>query len=64
MPRAASEKQYIPFVKGLITEASALTFPEGATVDEDNFVINRDGSRQRRLGLEIDEDAIWIEPPL
>lgn len=57
MPKIVNEKQYIPFVKGLITEASALTFPEGATVDEANFVINRDGSRQRRLGLEIDPDA-------
>ena len=39
------------FVKGLITEAGPLTYPEGASLDEDNFVLNRDGSRSRRLGM-------------
>lgn len=39
------------FVKGLITEASPLTFPENASIDERNFVLNRDGSRNRRLGM-------------
>ena len=39
------------FVKGLITEASPLTFPENASVDEQNFILNRDGSRRRRLGI-------------
>ena len=42
------------FVKGLITEASALTFPENASIDENNFILNRDGSRQRRLGMEYE----------
>lgn len=60
MAKVGNEKQYLPFVKGLITEASPLTFPEGATLDEDNFVLNRDGSRQRRLGLEVDPDAVWL----
>lgn len=44
------------FVGGIITEASPLTFPPNATLDEQNFVLNRDGSRQRRLGLDF-EDA-------
>lgn len=39
------------FVKGLITEASPLTFPENASIDEQNFILNRDGSRRRRLGI-------------
>lgn len=39
------------WVKGLITEASPLNFPEGASVDEENFILNRDGTRKRRLGL-------------
>jgi len=39
------------WVKGLITEASPLNFPEGASVDEENFVLDRDGTRSRRLGL-------------
>jgi len=41
------------FVKGFITEASPLTFPDGASLDEQNFVLNKDGSRNRRLGMEF-----------
>ena len=49
-----AEKLYKSFVQGFITEASALTFPENASVDEDNFVLNRDGSRSRRLGVDYE----------
>jgi len=28
-----------------------LTFPDNASLDEDNFVLKRDGSRERRLGI-------------
>ena len=53
MPRAAGNKDYISLVRGLITEASSLAFPEGATSDELNFTIDRDGLiRKRRLGLD------------
>ena len=39
--------------KGLVTEASSLAFPEGATADELNFTIDRDGLiRKRRLGMQ------------
>jgi hypothetical protein len=37
-------------IKGLITEAGELSFPEGASVDELNCSLSRDGSRSRRLG--------------
>lgn len=38
--------------KGLVTEASPLSFPEGATTGEVNFTIDREGLiRKRRLGL-------------
>lgn len=50
-----TEKVFNSFVKGLITEASPLTFPENASVDEENFVLNRDGSRARRLGLDYED---------
>lgn len=43
------------FIKGLITEASPLTFPDGASLDEVNFVLNRDGTRNRRLGMEEED---------
>ena len=52
MPNATLERN--SFVKGLITEASPLTFPENASIDEVNFVLNRDGSRQRRLGMDYE----------
>lgn len=50
-----NEKVFRSFVKGLITEASALTFPENASVDEQNFILNRDGSRSRRLGVDYED---------
>lgn len=56
MPRAVSVKQYNTFVKGLVTEASPLTYPENASLDEDNFVLKRNGSRERRLGLDYEID--------
>ena len=49
-----NEKIYRSFTKGLITEASPLTFPENASIDEQNFVLNRNGSRSRRLGLDYE----------
>ena len=55
MPRVGSEKQYNSFVKGLITEASPLTFPENAFSDGDNVVLKRDGSVVRRLGLDYED---------
>lgn len=51
---AKTEKVFNSFVKGLVTEASPLTFPENASVDEENFVLNRDGSRSRRLGVDFE----------
>jgi hypothetical protein len=49
-----AEAAYRSFVKGLVTEANQLTFPENASIDESNFVLNRDGSRSRRLGLDYE----------
>lgn len=53
MPRAVGSKDYIGLTGGLITEASPLNFPEGATADEVNFVLDLNGMvRARRKGLE------------
>src|SRR5574340_1193466 len=60
MAKVASEKKYSTFVKGLITEANALTFPENASLDEDNFDLVLDGSRQRRLGIDYQTDSVLI----
>lgn len=56
MPQRQSQKTVNNFVKGLITEAGELTFPEGASVDELNCDLRRDGSRRRRLAVEVEVD--------
>jgi hypothetical protein len=45
------------FVQGIITEASPLNFPPNASREEENFVLKRDGSRRRRLGMDYEEFA-------
>lgn len=64
MPLAKTQLERNTFVKGLVTEASPLTFPENASIDEDNMILNRDGSRQRRLGMEFENNAINISTNL
>ena len=54
MPQQVTQKPTVLFNKGLITEAGELTFPEGASVDELNCDLQRDGSRKRRLGLKYE----------
>ena len=60
MTRQINPVEVNTFVAGLITEASPLTFPANASLDEDNFVLNRDGSRQRRLGMDLEEGYVNI----
>ena len=54
MPRQTAGVEVNAFVKGLITEASPLTFPDNASLDEMNMVLNKDGSRRRRLGMDYE----------
>ena len=54
MAQAKTKKLYNTFVKGLITEASPLTYPENASIGEDNCVIYRKGNRARRLGADFE----------
>ena len=51
MPQSLNQKAVNNFVRGLVTEAAELTFPEGASVDELNCDLRRDGTRRRRLGV-------------
>ena len=51
MPQRLAQKAVNNFVKGLITEAGELTFPESASVAEDNCDLRRDGTRRRRLAV-------------
>lgn len=54
MPRSNQTGEFNTFVGGLVTEASPLTFPENASIDEANFILNKDGSRRRRLGMDYE----------
>lgn len=54
MPNAKTNKLYRTFVKGLVTEASPLTFPPDSSYDEDNCLIFQAGNRARRLGMEYE----------
>jgi len=56
LARAKANKEYNTFIGGLITEASPLTFPENASIDEDNFILERNGARRRRLGLDYEQN--------
>lgn len=56
MGRQTSAVEFNNFVGGLVTEATPLNFPDNASLDEDNFVLNTNGSRQRRLGMDFEDD--------
>ena len=58
MPQNLQQKTVNTFNKGLVTEFSELQFPEGASIDELNCNLSRDGSRSRRLGLEYETDRV------
>lgn len=58
MPQSLTQKTVNTFIRGLITEAGELTFPEGASIDELNCDLKRDGSRRRRLGVEFEENSV------
>ncbi|MNQ04018.1 hypothetical protein D3C85_167250 [compost metagenome] len=60
MTRSTVAAELNTFVAGLVTEATPLTFPANASVDEDNFILNRTGSRQRRLGMDLEEGHVDI----
>lgn len=54
MARQLQNLEFNSFVKGFVTEAGPLTFPENASIDEQNFILNKDGSRNRRLGMDYE----------
>lgn len=56
MSRAEEVKLYRTFVKGLITEASYLTYPEDSSIDELNTIPSRKGNRTRRFGVDFEDN--------
>ena len=63
MPRTKTKLEYNTFVKGLITEAGPLTYPDNASLVDTNYVLNKDGSRQRRLGMQYEPDYVTQPMP-
>lgn len=61
MTKQGTRVEVNTFVRGLITEASPLNYPANASIDEVNFELNRDGTRQRRLGMDF-EDGYAFHP--
>lgn len=60
MPKQVAPVEVNRFVGGLVTDASPLTFPDNASIAEDNFVLNIDGSRNRRLGMDKENNFSTI----
>lgn len=58
MPQSLNQKAVNNFVRGLVTEAAELTFPDGASVDELNCDLRRDGTRRRRLGVALESSYV------
>lgn len=62
MPRGQpTPVEFNSFIGGLNTEAGPLNFPLNASLSEINFVLNKDGSRQRRLGVDFELGAGFTE---
>lgn len=57
MPEQVLQTTVNSFIRGLITEASPLTFPENASVDELNCVLEKTGVRKRRKGIELETNS-------
>lgn len=54
MPRQAQSFVENSFVKGLITEATGLNFPEQAVTSTDNCVFDEQGTVRRRKGIDFE----------
>lgn len=57
MAAVKGNKLYSELSRGLITEASALTFPDKATSDELNMTLPQTGNRNRRYGINYSATA-------
>ena len=62
MSQSRTTKLYRTFTRGLITEASYLTYPEDSSFDELNTVPTRKGNRFRRLGMDYLLSNATIRP--
>lgn len=54
MAKQRAPQEFNTFGSGINTDANPLNFPENHSLDEVNLVLNRDGSRKRRLGMDVE----------
>lgn len=63
MPRSVATSVDNSFVKGLITEATGLNFPENASTETFNCVFEHTGEVSRRLGIDYESDFVLNDIP-
>ena len=54
MARQDINTEFNTFVGGILTEANPINYPKGFTQDEENFILERNGTRRRRRGLDFE----------
>lgn len=62
MSRSEISTEFNTFVGGILTEANPINFPAGYSIDEENFILGRNGTRSRRNGLVIESSAVTLIP--
>jgi hypothetical protein len=60
MPRTVGTAVENNLSKGLVTEATALTFPENAVSDALNVIFNTKGNTVRRNGFDLETDPAYV----
>lgn len=58
MAQSANVSVQNNFIKGFITEATGLTFPENASNDTENCVFDHLGGVERRLGIDLESQHV------
>lgn len=58
MARQVGKMEVSTFIGGLNTDASPLNYPQNASADEKNFVLNKNGLRTRRLGFDLEDGFV------
>ena len=62
MPKQNQNNSILPFQGGLNTEANRFNYPPECTLDEQNFILTKDGKRERRLGIVLSDEDIDLAP--
>jgi hypothetical protein len=64
MPKKSVKSEFKNFSQGLITEATPINFPPNAAQEIQNFILNRDGSLQRRPGINSEPGGVMMSTGL